>query len=86
MTKATAFRLKSSAMLSGSLSAFRSRFRDGEKLLAEPGIVVTYETVGRWYLTFGQTSANELRRRRPPCGDTWHLDEVVLTIGGQKHS
>ena len=48
-------------------------------------IVVTYETVRQWCLTFGQTYANELRRRRPRCGDKWHLDEVVLTIRGQKH-
>jgi putative transposase len=30
--------------------------------------------------------ANELRRRRPKTGDTWQMDEVVLTIRGQKHS
>lgn len=30
--------------------------------------------------------ANELRRRRPHCGDTWHMDEVIPTIRGQKHS
>ncbi|GAC1360623.1 MAG: hypothetical protein NVSMB38_44510 [Ktedonobacteraceae bacterium] len=46
---------------------------------------MTYETVRQWCLTFGQTYANELRRRRPRCGDTWHLDEVVLTIRGKKH-
>jgi putative transposase len=34
---------------------------------------------------FGQTYANELRRRRPRCGDKWHMDEVVLTIRGKKH-
>lgn len=38
---------------------------------------MTYETVRQWCLTFGQTYANELRRRRPRCGDKWHLDEVV---------
>src|SRR5947209_7300181 len=64
---------------------FPLSFRDGEELLAQRGIVVTYETVRQWCLTFGQTSANELHRRRPRCGDTWHLDEVVLTIRGQKH-
>lgn len=47
--------------------------------------MVTDETVRQWYLKFGQTSANELRRCRPRCGDTWHLDEVVLTIRGKKH-
>ena len=49
------------------------------------GIVVTYETVRQWCLKFGQTYANELRRRRPRCGDKWHMDEMVLTIRGKKH-
>ena len=34
---------------------------------------MTYESVRQWCLTFGQPSANELRRRRLHCGDTWHL-------------
>jgi len=46
---------------------------------------VTSETVRQWCLKFGQTYAHEVRRRRPGCGDTWHLDEVVLTIGGKQH-
>jgi putative transposase len=29
--------------------------------------------------------ANQLRRRRPRPGDTWHLDEVFLTINGKRH-
>ena len=41
-------------------------------------------TVRQWCLTFGQSSANELRRRRPRCGDTWYIDEVYLTIGGKR--
>ena len=32
---------------------------------------------------FGQAYANQLRRPRP--GDTWHLDEVFLTIHGKRH-
>ncbi len=65
---------------------FSLSFRDGEELLTQRGIVVTYETVQQWCLEFGQTYANELRRRRPRCGDTWHLDEVFLTIKGKRHS
>lgn len=57
---------------------FSLSFRDVEELLAQRGIVVTYETVRQWCLKFGQTYANELRRRRPRCGDTWHLDEMDL--------
>ncbi len=64
---------------------FSLSLRDVEELLAERGIVVTYETVRQWCLKFGQTYANELRRCRPHCGDTWHLDEVVLSIQGKKH-
>jgi putative transposase len=63
---------------------FSLSFRDVEELLGQRGIIVTYETVRQWCLKFRQTSANELRRRRPRCGDKWHLDEVVLTIGRKK--
>jgi putative transposase len=65
---------------------FSLSFRDVEELLAQRGIGVTYETVRHWCLRFGQTYANELRRRHPCRGDTWHLDEVFLTICGKRHS
>src|SRR6266478_5597377 len=64
---------------------FSFSFRDVEELLAQRGILVTYETVRQWCLKFGQTYANELRRRRPRCGDKWHLDEVFLKINGKQH-
>jgi putative transposase len=64
---------------------FSLSFRDVEELLAQRGIILTYETVRQWCLKFGQTYANELRRRRPRCGDKWHMDEMVLTIQGKKH-
>jgi putative transposase len=63
---------------------FSLSFRDVEELLAQRGIVVTYETVRQWCLTFGQSYANELRHRRPRCGNIWHMDEVMLTIRGKK--
>ena len=65
---------------------FSPSFRDVEELLAQRGIVVTYETVRQWCLKFGQTYANELRRHRPRCGDTWHVDEVFIKITGEPHS
>jgi len=33
----------------------------------------------------GHAYANQLRRRRPKPGDTWHLDEVFLTINKERH-
>src|SRR3954467_5470689 len=56
-----------------------------EEMLAARGILVSHETVRQWALKFGQVFANQIRRRLPRAGDKWHLDEVVITIAGQKH-
>jgi hypothetical protein len=48
-----------------------------ENLLAARGIIVSHETIRQWALKFGQTFANQIRRRLPRRGDKWHLDEVV---------
>ncbi len=53
--------------------------------MATRGVVLTYETIWQWCLKFGQTYANDLRRRRPQTGDKWHLDEVFLKINGKTH-
>ena len=55
-----------------------------EEILAARGITVSDETVRQWGLNFGCNIANNLRRRAPRRGDKWHLDEVVLTIGGKR--
>jgi putative transposase len=64
---------------------FALSFRDVEEMLAQRGVVLTYETIRAWCLKFGQTYANDLRRRSPRPGDRWHLDEVFLTINGRVH-
>lgn len=51
---------------------FSLRFRAVEEILAERGVVVTYETIRQWCLKCGQVSANQLKRLRPKTGDTWH--------------
>src|SRR5918998_3226919 len=56
-----------------------------EEMLAARGIVASHETVRQWALKFGQAFANRIRRRLPRPGDKWHLDEVVITIAGEKH-
>ena len=64
---------------------FALSYRDVEELLAERGVIVTYETIRRWCQKFGQAYANTLRRRRPRPGDQWHLDEVFIAINGATH-
>jgi len=62
---------------------FCLRFRDGEELLLERGVVVTYEAIRKWCHKFGQPYANQLRRRRPRPGDKWQMDKMGLTIKGE---
>jgi putative transposase len=57
-----------------------------EDMLAARGIIVSHQTVRLWAEKFGRTFANQIRRRsRGQLGDKWHLDEVVISIGGEKH-
>jgi putative transposase len=62
---------------------FALSFRDVEELLAERGVQVSYETVRRWVAKFGAHYGEELRRRGPRAGRTWHLDEMATRVGGQ---
>ena len=62
---------------------FTLSLRDVEDLLAERGIMVSYETVRRWVNHFGPMIAADLRKRRPKPHTTWHLDEVYLKIAGR---
>ena len=47
-------------------------------------MTVTYETIRQWCQRFGPVYARRLRRRRGRLGDTWHLDEVFVTIQGRQ--
>jgi putative transposase len=64
---------------------FSLSFRDVELILAERGVIVSYESIRRWCLKFGTSFASSLRRRRPRPGDKWHLDEVFIRIQGEVH-
>ena len=57
-------------------------FREVEELLAERGITVTYETIRQWCQKFGPDYARKLKKRQGRLGDTWHIDEVFVTIQG----
>ena len=63
---------------------FPLSFRDVEDLLAERGIDVSYETVRRWSVTFGQAYARKLRQTRPRPDGRWHLDEMFVSINGKR--
>jgi putative transposase len=63
-------------------SRFPLSLRLVEEMLLERGILVSYETVLRWALKLGPTT---LAASSASPRAIWHLDEVVVTLTGQKH-
>ena len=59
--------------------------RDFEDLLAERGIVVSYESIRLWCIRFGTEFAKRLRRRHQGYGDTFFIDEVFVKVQGKQH-
>ena len=54
-------------------------------LLAERGVVVSYETIRSWCNKFGPAYARSIRKRRGSLGDTWYTDEVyIMTVSGER--
>ncbi|MGI8958532.1 MAG: IS6 family transposase [Bryobacteraceae bacterium] len=57
---------------------FSLSYRDIELMMAERGIVLTYEAVRDWCRKFGPYFASEVKRRnRSKVGSKWHLDGGV---------
>ncbi len=56
-----------------------------EDLLAERGIVVSYESIRLWRIKFGPQYARRLKRRHQGFGDTFYIDEVFVKIQGVQH-
>jgi len=62
---------------------FTLSFRDLEEMLAQRGIDASYETIRCWTLKFGLKIARNLKRRRTAPSPRWHLDEMVVKVGGR---
>ena len=63
---------------------FCMSFRDVEDLLAERGIIVSYEAIRRWCRKFGPDYARRLKKKQGRLGDTWYLDELFVRINGRQ--
>ena len=64
---------------------FNLSHRDIEDLLAERGIIVSYESIRQWCNKFGPEFARKLKRRHKGFGDTFYIDEVFVKINGRQH-
>lgn len=63
---------------------FSLSYRDVQEMMAERGVVVSHEAIRSWCDKFGREYSRRLRRQSGRLGDTWHLDEVFVRIGGQQ--
>ena len=63
---------------------FALSLRDVEDLLAERGVIVSYETIRQWCKVFGPQFARWVKARLGGRGDRWFLDEMVVSIGGKR--
>ena len=63
---------------------FTLSFRDVEDLLAERGIIVSYEGIRFWCLKFGPGYARSIRKKQGRLGDIWYVDELFVKIQGEQ--
>jgi putative transposase len=63
---------------------FTLSLRDVQELLAERGITVCYQTIRQWCRTFGPDYARKINKRLGLRGDRCFLDEVIVSIQGQR--
>ena len=64
---------------------FNLSHRDIEDLLAQRGIIVSYESIRLWCIKFGRIYTRRLKRRHTGYGDTFYIDEVFVKIKGKQH-
>jgi len=63
---------------------FNRSHRDIADLLAERGIIVSYESIRLWVIKFGFKYAKRLKRCHQGYGDTFYIDEVFVKIYGKQ--
>ena len=64
---------------------FTLSLRAIEDLLAERGVIVSYESIRRWCKKFGPAYARRIKKHLGPRGDVWHMDEMVINIQGDQY-
>ena len=55
-----------------------------EDLLAQRGIIVSYESIRSGCIKFGQRYARRFKRRHQGYGDTLYIDEVFVKINSKQ--
>lgn len=64
---------------------FNISYRRIEVLLAERGVIVSYESIRLWCCKFGPRYVEQLLRRQQSNEDTLYADELFVEIQGKRH-
>ena len=64
---------------------FNNSLRDVQEQMAFRGIILSHETIRKWYCKFSGTFKNVIKKRKRKVTDKWHLDEMNVKINGEKY-
>jgi putative transposase len=69
----------------GSISGFPSAYEWSRTCWRRAGSSSPMKPCGAGRRNLDGSTRGKIRRRAPQFGDTWDLDEVVISINGKKH-
>ena len=64
---------------------FNLSYRDIDDILAQRGVIVSYESIRFWCIKFSALYTKRLKRTHRGYGDTFYIDEVFVKINGKQH-
>jgi putative transposase len=63
--------------------AYPISYRQLEEMMQERGVAVDHSTLNRWVIKYAPEFEKAFRRRRPPVGQSWRLDETYVRVKGE---
>jgi putative transposase len=63
--------------------AYPISYRQLEEMMQERGVAVDHSTLNRWVIKYALEFEKQFRRRRPPVGKSWRLDETYVRVKGE---
>ena len=63
---------------------FNDSYRDIAETLAFRSIIVSHESIRQWCLKFASPFRDVIKKRERKPTDKWHMDEMYLTVNGEK--
>jgi putative transposase len=54
-----------------------------EEMMQERGVAVDHSTLNRWVIKYAPEFEKAFRRRQPPVGKSWRLDETYVRVKGE---